>query len=103
MAKSNICPDCKGNGYKSCYIEEGREQIVVQCKTCDSQGEFVVPSYHWQYVDDRGPLDLTKQIDQLKENKEALEGKVKFLQGVCRRAGATIKRLEGELSDASKN
>ena len=50
-------------------------------------------------MDDRGPLDLTKQIDDLKENKELLEGKVKFLQDTCRRAGVTIKKLEHELKE----
>jgi peptidoglycan hydrolase CwlO-like protein len=53
-------------------------------------------------MDDRGPLDLTKQIDDLKENKEALEGKVKFLQETCRRAGAQIKKLESELKKANQ-
>ena len=52
-------------------------------------------------MDDRGPLDLTKQIDDLKENKELLEGKVKFLQETCRRAGAQIKKLEAELKEAN--
>ena len=52
-------------------------------------------------MDDRGPLDLTKQIDDLKENKELLEGKVKFLQETCRRAGAQIKKLEAELKEAT--
>jgi len=37
-----ICPDCNGNGYVQCHIEEGREHIVVQCKTCDSEGEIYV-------------------------------------------------------------
>ena len=52
-------------------------------------------------MDDRGSLDLTKQIDQLKENKEALEGKIKFLQETCRRAGAKIKELEVKLDEAT--
>jgi len=52
-------------------------------------------------MDDRGPLDLTKQIDDLKENKELLEGKVKFLQDTCKRAGAQIKKLESELKEAT--
>ncbi len=52
-------------------------------------------------MDDRGPNDLTKEIDLLKENKEALEGKVKFLQDTCRRAGAQIKKLEAELKEAN--
>ena len=53
-------------------------------------------------MDDRGPLDLTKQIDDLRQNKEALEGKVKFLQETCRRAGAQIKKLESELKEANQ-
>ena len=53
-------------------------------------------------MDDRRPLDLTKQIDDLKENKELLEGKVKFLQETCRRAGAQIKKLESELKEATQ-
>lgn len=53
-------------------------------------------------MDDRGPLDLTKQIDDLKQNKELLEGKVKFLQETCRRAGAQIKKLESELKEANQ-
>ena len=49
MAKSKkynthamICPDCNGNGYVQCHIEEGREHIVLQCNTCDSEGEIYV-------------------------------------------------------------
>ena len=52
-------------------------------------------------MDDRGPNDLTKEIDLLKENKEALEGKVKFLQDTYKRAGAQIKKLEAELKEAN--
>ena len=39
---SAICPDCNGNGYVQFHIEEGREHIVLQCKTCDSEGEIYV-------------------------------------------------------------
>jgi len=39
---SGICPDCNGNGYKQCHIEEGREHVVLQCETCDSEGEIYV-------------------------------------------------------------
>ena len=49
MAKSKkynthamICPDCNGNGYVQCHIEEGREHIVLQCNTCESEGEIYV-------------------------------------------------------------
>ena len=46
-------------------------------------------------------MDKETQIKSLKENKEALEGKVKFLQDTCRRAGAQIKKLEAELKEAT--
>ena len=45
-------------------------------------------------------MDKETQIKSLKENKEALEGKVKFLQETCRRAGKQIRRLEEELKEA---
>ena len=46
-------------------------------------------------------IDKESQIKHLKENKEALEGKVKFLQETCRRAGAQIKKLDSELKEAT--
>ena len=46
-------------------------------------------------------MDKETQIKSLKENKEALEGKVKFLQATCRRAGAQIKKLKAELKEAT--
>ena len=47
-------------------------------------------------------MDKETQIKSLKENKEALEGKVKFLQDTCRRAGKQIRRLEEELKEANQ-
>jgi len=51
---SAICPDCNGNGYVQCHIEEGREHIVLQCNTCDSEGEIYVDESEVTefYVDD---------------------------------------------------
>ena len=46
-------------------------------------------------------MDKETQIKSLKENQEALEGKIKFLQDTCKRAGAQIKRLESELKEAT--
>ena len=46
-------------------------------------------------------MEKETQIKSLKENKEALEGKVKFLQDTCKRAGAQIKKLEAELKEAT--
>ena len=39
---SAICPDCNGNGYVQFHIEEGREHVVLQCETCESEGEIYV-------------------------------------------------------------
>ena len=47
-------------------------------------------------------MDKETQIKHLKENQEALEGKIKFLQDTCRRAGAQIKKLEAELKEATQ-
>ena len=46
-------------------------------------------------------MDKETQIKNLRENQEALEGKIKFLQDTCRRAGAQIKKLEAELKEAT--
>ena len=46
-------------------------------------------------------IDKETQIKNLKENVDALEGKIKFLQDTCRRAGAQIKKLEAELKEAT--
>lgn len=46
-------------------------------------------------------LDKETQIKQLKENQTLLEGKIKFLQDTCKRAGAQIKKLEAELKEAT--
>lgn len=46
-------------------------------------------------------MDKETQIKNLKENQTLLEGKVKFLQDTCKRAGAQIKRLEAELKEAT--
>jgi len=39
---SAICDDCNGNGYKQFHLEEGREHVILQCETCDSEGEIYV-------------------------------------------------------------
>jgi DnaJ-class molecular chaperone len=54
-----ICSECNGNGYKQFQIQENgklnenktsREHIVLQCDTCDSEGEI--------YVDESEIVDL---------------------------------------------
>ena len=46
-------------------------------------------------------INKESQIKNLKENQELLEGKIKFLQDTCKRAGAQIKKLESELKEAT--
>ena len=35
-----ICQDCKGNGYRRNLLEEDREELITNCKTCNNQGEI---------------------------------------------------------------
>ena len=30
--RKTICPQCKGNGYLRALIEEGREEVITDCK-----------------------------------------------------------------------
>ena len=60
---SAICPDCNGNGYVQFHIEEGREHVVLQCETCDSEGEIYVDESEVVefYIDDDTPtIDVGK-------------------------------------------
>ena len=41
-------------------------------------------------IEDRGPLDLTRRIEDLEKQK-------KILQDACRRAGKTIKEQQAKL------
>ncbi len=71
MAKSKkynihaaICPDCNGNGYIKAVIEEGREHVVVQCQTCESEGEI--------YVDESEVVESYINADNLTNNARKL-------------------------------
>jgi len=35
-----ICQDCRGNGYIKTLFEEGREELIIDCKKCKNQGEI---------------------------------------------------------------
>jgi len=71
MAKSKkynvhaiICPNCKGNGYIKAMIEEGREHVVLQCETCDSEGEI--------YVDESEVVESYIDVDNITDNARKL-------------------------------
>jgi len=59
-----ICPDCNGNGYIKAVIEEGREHIVIQCKTCDSEGEIYVDESEVleSYINADNPADDDRKL-----------------------------------------
>ena len=55
-----ICNDCNGNGYVQCHLEEGREHVVLQCKTCDSEGEI--------YVDESEVIESYIDVDTVADD-----------------------------------
>tara|TARA_R110000737_G_scaffold34913_1_gene53640 strand:+ start:4 stop:219 length:216 start_codon:yes stop_codon:yes gene_type:complete len=59
-----ICPDCSGNGYVKLVLEEGREHIVAQCVTCESEGEI--------YVDESEVVDVYVDDDPVTGNARKL-------------------------------
>ena len=59
-----ICPDCNGNGYIKAMIDEGREHVVLQCETCDSEGEI--------YVDESEVVELYIDDDLVTGNARKL-------------------------------
>ena len=59
-----ICPDCNGNGYVKAVLEEGREHVVLQCETCDSEGEI--------YVDESEVVESYIDADNLTDNARKL-------------------------------
>ena len=61
---SAICNDCNGNGYIKAVLKEGREHIVTQCVTCDSEGEI--------YVDESEIIELYVDADTVADNARKL-------------------------------
>ena len=59
-----ICPDCKGNGFVKLVLEEGREHVVAQCVTCDSEGEL--------YVDESEVVESYIDADNTTDNARKL-------------------------------
>ena len=59
-----ICPNCKGNGYLKLTLEEGREHVVAQCQTCESEGEIYVDESEVveSYIDADYPTDNARKL-----------------------------------------
>jgi hypothetical protein len=85
-----ICPYCKGNGYKRALLEEGREEVIVDCQTCNNQGEI-------NMIDkERLESILNKNNTRLNTERLILDSKlVKELNGI-------IKKLNDEVDMLAK-
>ena len=85
-----ICPYCKGNGYKRALLEEGREEVIVDCQTCNNQGEI-------NMIDkERLESILNKNNTSLNTERLILDSKlVKELNGI-------IKKLNDEVDMLTK-
>jgi hypothetical protein len=85
-----ICPYCKGNGYKRALLEEGREEVIVDCQTCNNQGEI-------KMIDkERLESILNKNNTSLNTERLILDSKlVKELNGI-------IKKLNDEVDMLTK-
>ena len=84
-----ICPYCKGNGYKRTLIEEGREEIIINCETCKNQGEIMLDRERLESI-------LNKNNTSINTERLILDSKlVKELNGI-------IKKLNDEVDMLSK-
>ena len=59
---SAICPDCNGNGYIKAILDEGRDHIIIQCDTCESEGELYVDESEVieSYINANSPTTIDK-------------------------------------------
>jgi len=86
-----ICPYCKGNGYKRTLIEEGREEIIIDCKTCKNQGEIMLDKERLELI-----LNNNNTNTNINTERLILDSKlVKELNGI-------IKKLNDEVDMLSK-
>ena len=84
-----ICPYCKGNGYKRTLIEEGREEIIINCETCKNQGEIMLDRERLESI-------LNNNNKTINTERLILDSKlVKELNGI-------IKKLNDEVDMLSK-
>ena len=84
-----ICPYCKGNGYKRTLIEEGREEIIINCETCKNQGEIMLDRERLESI-------LNNSNTTINTERLILDSKlVKELNGI-------IKKLNDEVDMLSK-
>ena len=84
-----ICPYCKGNGYKRTLLEEGREEIIIDCQTCKNQGEIMLDKERLESI-------LNNNNTSVNTERLILDSKlVKELNGI-------IKKLNDEVDMLAK-
>ena len=84
-----ICPYCKGNGYKRTLLEEGREEIIIDCETCKNQGEIMLDKERLESI-------LNNNNTSINTERLILDSKlVKELNGI-------IKKLNDEVDMLAK-
>jgi transcription elongation factor Elf1 len=59
---SAICPDCNGNGYIKAMLDEGKDHVILQCDTCESEGELYVDESEVieSYINANSPTTIDK-------------------------------------------
>ena len=84
-----ICQDCRGNGYIKTLFEEGREELIIDCKKCKNQGEIMMDKERLESI-------LNKSNTNFNTERLILDSKlVKELNGI-------IKKLNDEVDMLSK-
>jgi hypothetical protein len=65
-----ICQKCKGNGYRRTLLEEGREELIVDCVTCNNQGEIMIDKERLELILNRNTINTERLILDSKLVKE---------------------------------
>jgi len=65
-----ICQKCKGNGYRRTLLEEGREELIVDCVTCNNQGEIMIDKERLESILNKNTINTERLILDSKLVKE---------------------------------
>jgi len=84
-----ICQECKGNGYRRTLLEEGREELIIDCLTCNNQGEIMIDKERLEAILNRG--NVTTNTERL-----LLETRL------IRQLNIVIKKLNDEVDMLAK-
>ena len=91
-----ICQDCKGNGYIKNLFEEGREELITDCETCNNQGEIMMDKERLELIlnknnitqrlilDSKLVKELNRIIKKLHDEVDMLFKQKEYLQSKLR-------------------